>query len=299
MGIEAEVVVLPKGILSRWRLFRRAGSFDGVFLHKKRLNFFDAFFLRMFSRKIIYDFDDAIMYDDKRPGRGSSKRLMDFARTAKLADVVVAGNKYLAEHALKYNSNVEVLATGLDVGAYDIDAERVDGGKVRLVWIGSKSTLMYLEGLREVLEEIGRRYDNVVLRIICDAFLDLENMEVEKVDWALESQSRQLRESDIGLAPLTDDNFTRGKCGFKILQYMAASLPVVASPVGVNGDLINDEAAGLTAETPEEWIAALNKLIADKDIRGRMGKTGRDGVGEFGLGVIGGELVNIIKKTLE
>ncbi|MCF7954333.1 MAG: glycosyltransferase family 4 protein [Phycisphaerae bacterium] len=297
-GFEIELVKYPRGFFSRFRLFVKAGRFDGVFLHKKRLNFFDAFFLRKFARKIVYDFDVAVMYDDKRPERKSPKRLRDFARTTRLADTVIAGNSYLADHALKYNNNVEVLPTGLDVDSYDVQTDRTDDGKVRLVWIGSKSTLMYLEELKEVLEEIGRRFDNVVLRIICDAFFDLENMEVEKVNWSLDSQARNLRESDIGLAPLPDDNFTRGKCGFKILQYMAASLAVVASPVGVNRDFVNNGVSGYIAGNQDQWFAALNELIADKQVRDRMGKAARKDVDGFDLRIIGGKLTRIIQKTL-
>ena len=298
-GFEVELVKYPCSFFSRFKLFVKSGQYDGVFLHKKRLNFFDAFLLRKFARKIVYDFDDAVMYDDKRPGRNSSKRLMDFARTVKIADVVIAGNSYLADHAKKHNSNVEVLATGLDVDSYGVKADRPDDGKVRLVWIGSKSTLMYLQELKEVLEEIGRRFDNVVLRIICDAFFELENMEVEKVNWSLESQTVDLRQSDIGLAPLPDDNFSRGKCGFKILQYMAASLPVVASPVGVNADLVKNGVSGYNAESPEQWIAALNELIDDKDMRTRMGTDARVNVGDYDLDIIGRKLVGVIQKTIE
>lgn len=296
-GIDVQVAKLPGGFISRLMLLVRAGRFDGVFLHKKRLNFFDAFFLRKFARKIIYDFDDAVMYDDKRPERKSTKRLRDFARTIKLADTVIAGNSYLADHARKYNNNVEVLPTGLDVDSYDIQTDRLDDGKVRLVWIGSKSTLMYLEELKKVLEEIGRRFDNVVLRIICDAFFELQNMEVEKVNWTLESQSQKLRESDIGLAFLPDDNFTRGKCGFKILQYMAASLPVVASPVGINRDLVKNGVSGYTADNKDQWISALNELISDKKIRQRMGKAARKDVDGFDLNIIGGKLTHIILEA--
>ena len=296
-GIEAEQVRYPKCLLCRLKLFFRAKRFDAVFLHKKRLNFLDAFLMRKFARKIIYDFDDAVMYDDRQPQKKSPKRLRDFARTIKIADVVIAGNTYLAEHAAKYSDNVRVLPTGLNVSDYDIEPDPRQDGKVRLVWIGSKSTLMYLKSLRPVLEEIGTSFDNVVLRIICDDFFELENMEVEKVPWTLQSQYRCLRESDIGLAPLSDDRFTRGKCGFKILQYMAASLPVVASGVGVNRDFVNQSRTGFIAQDRQQWIDYISKLIIDKDLRLKMGKAAKKDVADFDLEPISSKLSEIIQQT--
>ena len=294
-GVLVDVVKLPSNQLSRFRLFKNCAYYDVVFVHKKRFNPFDARVFGHYARKVIYDFDDAIMYDDKRPDRVGGKRGCDFARTTKLSDVVIAGNDYLGEHAAMYTDNIHVLPTGLNVGDYEVQSARGDDGKVRLVWIGSRSTLMYLEWIREALEEVGRRFDNVVLRIICDAFFDLENMEVEKVEWSLEGQGQYLCESDIGLAPLPDNEFTRGKCGFKILQYAAAGLPVVASGVGVNREFAKDGVRGFLAGDSSQWAEKLAKLIENKDLRHQMGDAGREWVKKFDLSVLGEELVDLIK----
>ncbi|MFQ5772822.1 MAG: hypothetical protein ACE5HX_19960, partial [bacterium] len=139
-GINSEVAQLPSSYLARRKLFQRAADFDGVFLHKKGLNFFDAFWLRRYSKKIIYDFDDAIMYNPKTPERDSSSHFRPFRRTAKLADMIIAGNSYLAQHARKFNPNVEILPTGLDTSAYNVETGPKNDAKIRLVWIGSHST---------------------------------------------------------------------------------------------------------------------------------------------------------------
>lgn len=294
-GVSVDVAKLPSNQFSRFHLFKSCADYDAVFVHKKRLNPLNAKVFGYYVRKMIYDFDDAIMYDDKHPERIGGKRKRDFARTVKLADVVIAGNDYLAEHAARYTDNIKVLPTGLDIADYEVASGRADDGKVRLVWIGSRSTLMYLKGVREALEEIGRRFDNVVLRIICDDFFDLENMEVEKLDWSLQRQGQYLCESDIGLAPLPDNEFTRGKCGFKILQYAAAGLPVVASGVGVNREFAKDGVRGLLADSSSQWAEKLVELIENRNLRHQMGDASREWVKKFDLSVLGGHLGDLIE----
>ncbi len=296
--MDCEVGKLPPHLLARRRVFAHGAQFDAVFLHKKRLNLFDALLLRKYSRKVIYDFDDAVMYNDKHPERPSHKRLKSFQRTVRLADVVIAGNSYLAEHARRFNRNVEVLPTGLDTAAYNIQASRTKDGKIRLVWIGSKTTLRYLAQIKPALEEVGSCFDNVVLRIICDDFLELQNMQVEERLWALDEQAGELCASDIGLAPLPDDSFTRGKCGFKVLQYAAAGLPVVASPVGANSDYVHENATGFLATRTGEWVDKITSLIKDPQLRNRMGQEARNRVPQFDAKLLGKRLLNIIVKSL-
>ena len=297
-GINPDVAKLPKGSLGRRKLFQRAADFEGVFLHKKGLNFFDAFWLHRYSKKIIYDFDDAVMYSPKNPNRNSLSHFIPFRRTVKLADMIIAGNSYLAEHARKFNPNVEILPTGLDTDAYKVQAGPKNDDKIRLVWIGSKSTLRYLAEIKPALEEISSRFDNVILRIICDDFLNLQNMPAEKYLWSEETEATDLATCDIGLAPLPDNRFTRGKCGFKILQYAAAGLPVIASPVGVNNDYIR-QGGGYLADGASDWVDKLCQLISDSQLRKRMGQISRAKVKQFDLRVLGRLLVRLIKGCIE
>ena len=298
-GIGCEVAKLPAGSLARRKLFKRAAEFDGVFLHKKALNFFNAVWLRRYSKKIIYDFDDAIMYSPKDPEHDSFSHFSPFRRTAKLADIVIAGNSYLAELARKFNSNVEILPTGLNTKEYQVEAESEDDDKIRLVWIGSKATLRYLAEIKPALEEIGLRFDNVVLRIICDDFFCLQNMQVEKHSWSKDTQAVDLAASDIGLAPLPDNRFTRGKCGFKILQYETARLPVIASPVGTNSDYVRGSVTGLFAKSTQEWIEKISQLIENPRLRKKMGEEGLAYAKNFDVSVIGEQLIKLIKACLE
>lgn len=298
-GIQSDVARFPSSSLARLKLLRKSKDFNSVFLHKKRLNFFDAFCLRRYAQKVIYDFDDAVMYSDKNPDKPSYRRQNSFRRTVQLADMVIAANPYLAEHARKFNPNVEILPTGLDTNAYKLKTHPKNDGKIRLVWIGSKSTLPYLAQIKPALEKIGAQFDNVVLKIICDDFFDLNNMEVEKRRWSLESQVEDLATSHIGLAPLPDNRFTKGKCGFKILQYGAAGLPVVASPVGANAEYIQDGVKGFYAVDISDWVEKISILLKDSKLRKQMGQAGKIEVQKFDLKVLGKQLVDLISEFLE
>lgn len=296
-GINCEIAVLPSGWLARRKLFKSARDFDAVFLHKKRLNPLDAFVLRRRARKVIYDFDDAVMYSDKHPDVPDPKQLRDFQRTVGLADLIIAGNSYLAEHAQRFNDNVKVLPTGLDISQYDIKITRPNDGKIRLVWIGSKATLPYLKEIKPALEEIGSRLKNAVLRIISDEFFELDNMKVEKCAWSQQTQARDLAECDIGLAPLADNPFARGKCGFKILQYAAAGLPSIASPVGVNAEIVTNGSNGFLAESHSEWVNCICRIVHDEKLRLQMGANARQAVRGFDSKPLAGHLSEMIRSV--
>jgi len=300
-GINCEVVRYPRSLPARYKVLKRCADFDAVYLQKKTLNFLDGFLLRRYAKNVIFDFDDAVMYDDKQPERKPSyyKRTKPFERIVGLSKLVIAGNSYLAELARRFNPNVEVLPTGLDIGSYKLQSILKKDSNIRLVWIGSKSTLKYLACIKPALEEIGCRFDNVVLRIICDDFFDLENMEVEKCRWSLSTQAYDLAMGDIGLSPLTDNRFTRGKCGFKILQYAAAGLAVVASPVGVNAEYVREGITGFCASDTQQWIDRLSQLIEDAALRKQMAQAGGAFVENFDINVIGQRLCELVYKYLK
>ncbi len=293
-NLNCKVAKLPPGFLARLKLFRQASYFDGVFLHKKGLNFFDATSVRRYGKKIIYDFDDAIMYNPKHPERNSASHFRPFRRTARLADLVIAGNSYLAEHARIFNNHVKILPTGLDTSAFKTKPIRKTDDNIRLAWIGSKSTLRYLVAIKPALEEIGLRFDNVILRMICDEFFDLSNLKVEKRHWSQKTEVADLVTCDIGLAPLLENRFTKGKCGFKILQYAAAGLPVVASPVGINSEYVKERNTGFHATTLDLWIDRVALLIKNRQLRESMGKNGLELAKNFDIDRIGKQLAELI-----
>jgi glycosyltransferase involved in cell wall biosynthesis len=296
-GIDYEIAKLPSGVFSCRKVFLRAAEFDAVFLHKKGLNPLDAYLLRRFARKIIFNYDDAVMFDPNDPQKYSNSRMSGFKRSIKAADLVIVGSGYLAEQGRMFNKSIEVLPLGLDTSCYHKGPERLDG-KVRLVWIGSSSTKKYLEIIREALELIGSRYDNVVFRMICDDFLEFKNIDVEKCLWSPQTRYSDIAEGDIGLAPLPGDRFTMGKCSFKVLEYSASGLPVVASPIGTNQEHLVDGVTGFFASDIEEWIEKISDLIEDKQLRAEMGKKGIENAACHDVKVIGHKLVDLIKSCV-
>ncbi|MBN2375446.1 MAG: glycosyltransferase [Sedimentisphaerales bacterium] len=297
-GFVCEVCKLPQNNFQRWKLFKSARNYDAVLLHRKCLNYFDAQVLARNSRKIIFDHDDAIMYSPSRPESDHTSHFRLYKRTIQMSNCVIAGNDYLAEHARKFCSDVHIVPTGLDTKAFVKEGEQEKHDKIRLVWIGSESTLPYLEELRPVLEQVGKANDDMVLRIIADRFFDVPSMPVEKYNWSVETQAADLSAGDVGLAPLPDNRFTRGKCGFKILQYFASGLPVIASAVGVNEKFIAESQAGILASTPGQWIEAIEKLAADAALRKQMGLKGKQYVQDYDVSVIAEKFCKIVKGTI-
>jgi glycosyltransferase involved in cell wall biosynthesis len=251
---------------------------------------------RRAAGKVIFDFDDAVMFRDSKRGRpGSVLRQLKFKRTVRGSDRVVAGNAYLEGMTLSYNRNVTVIPTSIDMDRYVPKAGADNDGTVTLGWIGSASTIFYLERIRGVLDKIYARYPNTRLKIVSDMFLDLSVMPVEKKRWRCEEEIADLHSFDIGLMPLTDDHWSRGKCGFKLLQYMAVGVPPVCSPVGVNREIVTHGVNGFHATSESEWLESLGSLIRESGLRRRLGTEARRIVKErYSLGVNSGRLAAVI-----
>jgi glycosyltransferase involved in cell wall biosynthesis len=143
------------------------------------------------------------------------------------------------------------------------------------VWIGSTSTLRGLERARGLLEEIGRSCPRLSLHVVCDRFLALASLDVTPCPWSEAGEAVALAAADIGISWVPDDLWSRGKCGLKLLQYMAAGLPVVANPVGVQAEIVRHGETGFLAETPQQWVQAISRLAGDPELRRRLGLAGR------------------------
>lgn len=275
-GYISEVFTIPKNHLDRINLFRKMRNFDIVFLQKKLLNIIEWHILRKNSKRLVYDFDDAVMFrDPNNKSQVSKKRMNDFLRTVKNTDIVIAGNKYLKNFAIKENPKTFVIPTSVDMNRYTEKQSSIESNPIILGWIGSNATLFYLERIKNVLDTIFDRFLSVRLKIVADKFLDCARMPVIKKHWAYEEEISDLHTFDIGLMPLTDDPWSRGKCGFKLLQYMAVAVPAVCSPVGVNREIISDGINGFWAYSEDEWIDTVGKLMQNHQLRTEMGSRAR------------------------
>jgi glycosyltransferase involved in cell wall biosynthesis len=262
---------------------------DAVLVQRRLLPVWQLALLRRAARALVFDFDDAVFLRDSYSRRGlhSRTRLRRFAAMARAADAVVAGNSFLRAEALRWAppGRVHVVPTCVDSGRYPRAEHTRAGEGVQLVWIGSSSTLRGLEAVRPLLEDVGRRCPGLCLKLVCDRFVELKHLPVLARPWSEAGEAAELASADVGISWVPDDLWSRGKCGLKVLQYMAAGLPVVANPVGVQADLVRHGTTGFLVDTAEGWAAAVGRLARDPDLRRRLGAAGRRVVEtEYGVG---------------
>lgn len=280
-GVEAEVSTYPRGIWGYLNLLKKLWIYDVLFLQRKRLNPPFLQLVRHKAKGIVYDFDDAVMYHNSTASSPYSRtRQRRFARIIRAADHVIAGNTFLKDQAARYTERVTVIPTAIDRKRYRLKDYSERKEKVTIGWIGDHGSIHYLERMRSVFEELGKRYPHLELKIICDTFFDCAHIPVIKKRWSQEEEVEDLMGLDIGVMPLLDDPWSWGKCGLKILQYYGVGVPVVCTPVGVNRDVVQDGVNGFWAMTHEEWVERLSCLIEDPALRQRMGLLGRERVWE-------------------
>jgi glycosyltransferase involved in cell wall biosynthesis len=277
-GHELSLAPLPRSWWERLRTGADLRDADAVVLQRKLLSPIELGLLRGRVRKLFFDFDDAVWLRDSYSPRGheSGWRLRRFRATVSRCDAVTAGNVFLAEQAERWSGGpVRIIPTCVDVVRYPVANHDRPAGAAQLVWIGSSSTLKGLDQIRPLLEQVGSASPGVSLKLICDRFLKLRTMPVIDSPWSEATEAQEIAAADIGISWVPDDPWSRGKCGLKVLQYMAAGLPVVANPVGVQAEMVRDGETGFHARTPDEWVEALRTLAADSDLRRRMGRAGR------------------------
>ncbi len=270
----------------RLRAISQAGDFDLVIVEGEVFPFAPALVDRLLwlrNRRVVLDYDDALfVYYSEMLDSPRLRRILGgkVASLMSRAAAVTAGNEYLADYARRFAPRVEVVPTTVDVDRYPITHP---GGPPAsppaLVWIGSPVTAAYLTAIAPALQALAARRD-FVLRVIGEPGFTMPGVRVEAFPWTEDTEVALLQGAHVGLMPLPDDAYTRGKCGLKILQYFAAGLPAVASPVGANRAIIQDGANGFLATSPEEWTDRLDTLLSDPELRLRMGTAGRRIVAE-------------------
>ena len=275
-GHALELHVLPRDLWGRLTVARALRDADAVILQRKLLSRPEVALLKRTVRRLWFDFDDAVWMRDSYAAKGfeSSKRLGRFRATVRAAEAVIAGNTYLAEHATKEGAPaVWVIPTCVDVHKYRPAQHRQE--RAQMVWVGSSATIRGLEAIIPTLNAIGEQVPRVQLKLVCDRFFQPGRLSVVEVPWAEATEAAEIAASDIGISWVPDDPWSRGKCGLKVLQYMAAGLPVVTNPVGVHTEMVRHGVTGFLATSSDEWVEAVRGLVDNPDLRRRMGAAGR------------------------
>ncbi len=282
-NILGKVGVGISAIFKRLKDVFRASQFDYIFVYRDAF-FFGIFFEWLFKKskaKLVFDFDDSIWLQDESPNQSIFQKLKNPTKTGKIisyCDLTIAGNEYLANYASNHTNNITIIPTTIDLDEYSRVEVNKDE-KVCIGWSGSFSTIKHFESALEALKIIKDKYHNkVYFKVIGDGSYANQELDIKGLPWKAQTEVSELCEIDIGIMPLPDDDWSKGKCGLKGLQYMALEIPTIMSPVGVNSDIINSGENGFLAGTTEEWVEKLSLLIEDSQLRMKVGKAGRSTV---------------------
>lgn len=282
-----KILILAKTVLIRCQDLFRFKKFDIIFIQRETLFLGSSFFDRRAARsgaKVIFDFDDSIWLADTSPGNKKwewIKRPEKFFDAITAAHTIIAGNAYLADKARPYNKNTAIIPTTIDT-AFHVPQPGLRNKEILTIgWSGSISTIKHFEMLLPVLQQLKTKYANrIKFKLIGAAGYSNSQLEIEAVTWSAATEVAQLNSFDIGLMPLPDDEWAKGKCGLKGLSYMACGIPTIMSPVGVNTDIIQHGHNGFLADSEEKWFSILSELIENAPLRIETGQNGRKTVVE-------------------
>jgi glycosyltransferase involved in cell wall biosynthesis len=282
-------------------------KYDLVFVHREAFPFgppiFEILAFKCFKKPLVYDFDDAIFLGE----RSESNRAISFlknpgkvARIITLSQQVIVGNNYLNEYAEQFNKNITVIPTPIDTEKYKPFNSPHEKNGVVVGWIGSHSTAGYLLELKDVFQQLKKDNSDLVIRLIGAEKYEKLLPGTECRAWTLEDEIEELGSFDIGLMPMPDNPWTKGKCAFKLLLYMSMGTPAVCSPVEMNKEVIRDGENGFLASSAEEWFYRIQTLIKDQDLRKRIGLQGRKIVEEkYALSLWAPAFIEVLKKAIE
>lgn len=243
--------------------------FDILFIQKVILSPLLYRIIYKLNKKIVFDFDDSTFFL-----KNNYEVIKEILKNAKL---VIVNNKYNADQVKQFNSDILIIPSPIDTDYYFPQNNRINRKRKDVVigWIGHPEHANYLFRLKNVFSSLCKKYPRVQLMVIGAGDLVMEEIKLEKEEWSLDSEVLNLQKFDIGIMPLHDDEVAQGKGGYKLLQYMSIGIPCVASPVGLNCEIIREGENGFLAKTEKEWFKKLSILIENEEIRHKMGKAGR------------------------
>jgi glycosyltransferase involved in cell wall biosynthesis len=269
------------GIIRRKIQLFQVMNADIVFIHREIVPigtlFFEWIIAKLFRKKIIFDFDDAIWRLDTSNENKKLEWLKNADKVKKIISLsthVIAGNNYLSDYAKLYNKKVSVIPTTIDTN-YHLPTLKKNN-TICIGWTGSKTTIKHFELALPVLKKLKEKYKELItFKVIGDENFYHDELHIVGEAWQMSTEIQQLAEISIGIMPLPDDEWSKGKCGFKGLQYMSMEIPAVLAPVGMNIEIIQDGVNGFLAKNEREWIEKISALIENEDLRTKLGKAGR------------------------
>ncbi|MBL4668393.1 MAG: glycosyltransferase family 4 protein [Flavobacteriales bacterium] len=268
------------GFFRRSILMFRLTKYDTVFIHREASPVgppvFEWLIAKILKRKIIYDFDDAIWLENTSQSNQLISKIKSHSKVASIcnwASLVMCGNKFLMSFAKKYNMNVVYMPTTIDIENEHNKIKHHEKKQVVIGWTGTHSTIKYLYEIESVLSKLQQKLI-FEFRVISNKDPLFTKIKYHYIPWNKNKEIQDLLKIDIGIMPLLDNEWARGKCAFKALQYMALGIPCVISPVGVNNEIVKDGVNGILAENDEEWREKLTKLIETVEIRAEIGLEG-------------------------
>ena len=273
-------IIVLKGFYKRYRQLKSAYKYDLIFIPRESFILGTSWFEKQFAKKanLIFDFDDAIWITFSISANRRFKFLKNPNKTGqiiKMSDLIFAGNAYLANYAKQFNKNVVIMPTTIDTDKYQ-NEYNPDKHHLCIGWSGSFSTIENFETCVNALKILKNKYGSkIYFKVIGDANYRNEELNIIGNPWIETTEVEDLKEIDIGIMPLPDTDWTRGKCGLKGLQYMALSIPTVMSPVGVNAEIIQDGVNGFLASEVHQWVEKLSLLIDSAELRNNIGQNGR------------------------
>jgi glycosyltransferase involved in cell wall biosynthesis len=306
-NIFKKTYIFLKSVVKRFNDVFDANDYDIVFIQREAFMTGSVFFEKLFARKnvkLVFDFDDAIWNHDVSDANKKFGWLKDASKTEHiiaLSDLVIAGNKYLADYALQWNINVSIIPTTIDTDEYQPPSHVHPDNRVCIGWSGSITTIRYLEYAVPFFIELKKKFgDKIYFKVIGDGNYKNEQLGIQGVPWTKADELKELAEIDIGIMPMPDDEWSKGKCGLKGLQYMALEIATVMSPVGVNSKIIKDGVNGFLASTPDEWVKKISILIEDNEQRHKMAKEGRRTVvNEYSVNAMKHNYLNLLNKLID
>jgi glycosyltransferase involved in cell wall biosynthesis len=282
-------------------------QYDLVLLYREAIPIGPPYIERWIHRMgipIVYDFDDAIFM----PAVSEANRAFSFLKSPQRASQILemsaqvsVGNSFLAGYARQFNDHVTVIPTAVDINRWVPRAQvpPVEGRKLVVGWIGSPTTFTYLEGIKDVLAEVSARHPFTLKVSGAGRAVHFPGVDVEVVPWSMADEVSLFNSCDIGVYPLTDDDWSRGKCGFKAIQCMACGVPVVAAAVGVTQEIVTHGVDSMLATTRQDWIDHLSLLLTDHDLRRRMATAGRRTIASrYSLDVTAPQLAGVLNAAL-